>query len=99
MCVELSRWNAYIVWSLDFVKLTNISKFYNSTNHLVHAQPTWRWQLISGQNIWIVHGRPIDKEGRHERCENCVVLNQTKYIVRSKLDVYVHLILYFKLWR
>ena len=42
-CVQLSKWEAYIVWSLDPVKLTNISKFYNSTNHLEHAQPTWGW--------------------------------------------------------
>ena len=46
--VELSKWEAYIVSSLDPVKLTNISKFYNSTNHLEHAQPMWGWQLISG---------------------------------------------------
>ena len=39
----LAKWDAYIVWSLDPVKLTNISKFYNSTNHLKHAQPTWEW--------------------------------------------------------
>ena len=41
--LELLKWEAYIVWSLDPVKLTNISKFYNSTNHLEHAQPTWGW--------------------------------------------------------
>ena len=64
--VELSKWEAYIVWSLDLVKLTNISKFYNSTNHLEHAQPTWGWQSISGRNICIAHGRPTDKEGKHK---------------------------------
>ena len=74
-CIELSKWEAYIV------KLTNISKFYNSTNHLEHAQPTWGWQLISGQNIWIAHGRPTDKEGEHERRGNHAVLNQSKYTV------------------
>ena len=79
--IELSKWDAYIVWSLDFVKLTNIFKFYNSTNHLEHVELTWGWQLISGQNIWIVHGRPIDKEGEHERRANHVVLNQSKYTV------------------
>ena len=54
--IELSKWEAYIVWSLDPVKFTNISKFYNSANHLEHAQLTWGWQLISGRNIWIAHG-------------------------------------------
>ena len=34
---ELETWEAYIVWSLDPVQLHNISKFYNSTNHLNHA--------------------------------------------------------------
>ena len=79
--VELSKWEAYIVWSLDPMKLTNISKFYNSTNHLEHAQPTWGWELISGQNIWIAHGRPMDEEGEHERCANHTVLNQSKYMI------------------
>ena len=65
-CVELSKWEAYIVWSLDPVKLTNIFKFYNSTNHLEHVQLTWGLQLISGHNIWIAHGRPTDKEGEHK---------------------------------
>ena len=49
--LELAKWDAYIVWSLDPVKLTNISKFYNSANHLEHAQPMWGWQIISGRNI------------------------------------------------
>ena len=79
--VELYKSEAYIVWSLDPVKLTNISKFYNSTNHLEHAQPTWGWLLISGRNIWIVHGQPTNKKGEHERCENHAVLNQSKYRV------------------
>ena len=79
--VERSKWEAYIVWSLDPVKLTNISKFYNSKNHLEHAQPTWGWQLISGRNIWIAHGRPTDKEGEHEQRGNHVVLNQSKYTI------------------
>ena len=79
--VELSKWKAYIVWSLDLVKLTSISKFYNSTNHLEHAQPMWGWQLISHQNIWIAHGRPTDKEGEDERRGNHTVLNQSKYTV------------------
>ena len=70
--VELSKWEAYIVWSLDPIKLMNISKFYNSTNHLEHAQPTWDWQLISSRNIWITHGQPTDKEGKHEQRANHV---------------------------
>ena len=82
--LELSKWDAYIVWSMDPMKLTNISKFYNSTNHLEHAQPTWRWQLISGRNIWIAHCHPIDKEGEHERRGNRAVLNNSKYMVGCK---------------
>jgi hypothetical protein len=37
----LEKWNAIVVWDLDPVRLTKISKFYKSTNHLNHAQPTW----------------------------------------------------------
>jgi hypothetical protein len=33
----LQKWDAYIVWDLDPVRLTQISNFYNSTNHLNHA--------------------------------------------------------------
>jgi hypothetical protein len=37
----LEKWDAIVVWDLDPVRLTRISKFYNSTNHLNHEQPTW----------------------------------------------------------
>jgi hypothetical protein len=57
----LQKWDAYIVWDLDPVRLTQISKFYNLTNHLNHAQPTWSNQIVSGRNIWIANGRPTDK--------------------------------------
>ena len=81
--LELAKWNAYIVWSLDPVKLTNISKFYNSTNHLEHVQPTWGSQIISGRNIWLAHGRPSDKDRENEHRRNKVVLSQSKYTVKS----------------
>jgi hypothetical protein len=57
----LQKWDAYIVWDLDPVRLIQISKFYNSTNHLNHAQPTWGNQIVSGRNIWIANGRQTDK--------------------------------------
>ena len=81
--LELAKWDAYIVWSLDPVKLTNISKFYNSTNHLEHAQPTWGWQIISERNIWLEHGRPTDKDGENKRRGNGAVLSPSKYTVKS----------------
>ena len=81
--LELAKWDAYIVWSLNPVKLTNISKFYNSTNHLEHAQPTWGWEIISGRNIWLAHGCPSDKDGEDEHCGNGAVLNPTKYAVKN----------------
>jgi hypothetical protein len=58
--VELQNWDAYIVWSLDHNKLRNISKFYNCTNHLNHAQPSWGNQIISCRNIWLAYKRPTD---------------------------------------
>ena len=81
--LELAKWDAYIVWSLDPVKLTNISKFYNSTNHLEHAQPTWGWQIISGRNIWVTHGHPIDKDVENERRSNGAALSPSKYMIKS----------------
>jgi hypothetical protein len=40
-CCALEKWDAIIVWDLDPVLLTQFSRFYNLTNHLNHAQPTW----------------------------------------------------------
>jgi hypothetical protein len=47
----LEKWDAIIVWDLDPVRLTRISRFYKLTNHLNHAQPTWGNQIVSGRNI------------------------------------------------
>jgi hypothetical protein len=69
----LEKWDAIIVWNLDPVRLTKISKFYNMTNHLNHAQPTWRNQIVSGQNIWISLGRPTDKVVEAEARRNGAV--------------------------
>ena len=91
--LELAKWDAYIVWSLDPVKLTNISKFYNSTNHLEHAQPTWGWQIVSGRNIWLSHGRPSDKDGENERRGNGAVLNPTKYAVKITARFLIYMLL------
>ena len=41
-CCVLEKWDVIVVWDLDPVHLTKISKFYNSTNHLNHAQPIWK---------------------------------------------------------
>jgi hypothetical protein len=50
-CCALEKWDVIIVWDLDLVRFTQISRFYNLTNHLNHAQPTWRNQIVSGRNI------------------------------------------------
>jgi hypothetical protein len=50
-CSALEKCDAIIVWDLDPVRLTKISKFYNLTNHLNHAQPTWGNQIVRGRNI------------------------------------------------
>ena len=91
--LELAKWDAYIVWSLDPVKLTNISKFYNSTNHLEHVQPTWGWQIISGRNIWLAHGRPSHKDRENERCRNGIVHNPTKYAVMNSVGFVIAMLL------
>ena len=33
----LEKFDAIVVWDLDLVRLTKISKFYKSTNHLNHV--------------------------------------------------------------
>ena len=91
--LELAKWDAYIVWSLDPIKLTNISKFYNSTNHLEHAQPTWGWQIINGRNIWLAHGHPSDKDEEDEHCGNGAVFNPTKYVVKNNSGFLIAMLL------
>ena len=56
------------MWDLDLVRLTKISKFYNFTNHLNHAQPTWENQIVSGRNIYISNSRPTDKAVEAKFC-------------------------------
>ena len=82
---ELRTWDAYIVWTLDSVQLHNISKFYNSTNHLNHAQPTWGNQIVSGRNIWLHYGRPTNSATEATTRQNDAVLSQSKYAVRPRL--------------
>ena len=60
-CSALEKWNAIIVWDLDPVCLTKISKFYNMTNHLNHAQSMWGNQIVSKWNNWISLGRLTNK--------------------------------------
>lgn len=79
--VKLQRWDAYIVWTLDANKLRAISKFYNATNHLDHAQPTWGNQIISCRNIWIACGRPSEERNEHVVRKNQCVFDKTKYEV------------------
>ena len=55
-------WDAYIVWTLDDAKLRKISSFYNCTNHLNHAKPTWDNQMISCRKIWKICSRSNEKE-------------------------------------
>ena len=41
--------------------LKKISKSYNLTHYLNHAQPMRGNQIVSGRNIWIANGRPTNK--------------------------------------
>jgi hypothetical protein len=77
----LEKWDVIVVWDLDLVCLTRISKFYNSTNHLNHAQPTWGNQIVSGRNIWIANGRPTDKAVEAEVRGNGAIQNIQAYAV------------------
>jgi hypothetical protein len=77
----LEKWDVIVVWDLDPVCLTKISKFYNSTNHLNHAQPTWGNQIVSGRNIWISNGRPTNKAVEAKVRGNGAVQNLQAYLV------------------
>ena len=78
---KLQTWDAFIVWSLDPTKLRNISKFYNITNHLDHAQPTWGNQIISCKNIWVTYKRATDIDTDPAVRKNKSVYNVQNYKV------------------
>jgi hypothetical protein len=89
----LEKWDVIIVWDLDPVRLTKILKFYNMTNHLNHAQPTWGNQIVSGRNIWISLGRLTDKVVEAEARRNGAVQNFQAYMV-SSISVGCHLVIF-----
>jgi hypothetical protein len=89
----LEKWDAIMVWDLDPVRLTKISKFYNMTNHLNHVQPMWGNQIVSRRNIWISLGRPTDKVVEVEARGNGVVQNFQAYMV-SSISVGCHLVIF-----
>lgn len=79
---ELSKWEAVIVWSLDPNKLCRISEFYNTTNHLNHAQPTWGNNIISARNVWINLKRPCNVSNEAKTRGNGAKVNLSMYEVR-----------------
>ena len=67
-------------------KLQNISSFYNCTNHLNHAKPTWDNQMISCRKIWKICGRPTEKENEGVvRC-NGAIFNVAMHKVRCSIQ-------------
>ena len=83
---ELQLWDAYIVWTLDEAKLRNISSFYNCTNHLNHAKPTWGNQMISYRKIWKICGRPTEKENEGLVRGNAANFNVAMHKVRCSIQ-------------
>ena len=83
---ELQMWDAYIVWTLDEAKLRNISSFYNCTNHLNHAKPTWNNQMISYKKIWKICGRPTEKENEGVVRGNEANFNVAMHKVRCSIQ-------------
>ena len=88
----LEKWDVIIVSDLDPVRFTKISKFYKMMNYLNHVQPMWRNQIVSGRNIWIFLGRPIDKVVEAEAWENGTVHNFQAYMV-SSISIGCHLVI------
>ena len=83
---ELQMWDAYIVWTLDEAKLRNISSFYNCTNHLNHAKPTWGNEMISCRKIWKICGRPTKKENEGVVRGNRANFNIAMHKVRCSIQ-------------
>ena len=83
---ELQMWDAYIVWTLDEAKLRIISNFYNCTNHLNHAKPTWGNQMISCRKTWKICGRPTEKENEGVVRRNRAIFNVPMHKVRSSIQ-------------
>ena len=83
---KLQMWNTYIVWTLDDAKLRNISNFYNCTNHLNHAKPTWSNQMISCRKIWKICGRPTEKENEGLVRGNAANFNVAMHKVRCSIQ-------------
>ena len=83
---ELQVWDAYIVWMLDDANLRNISSFYNCTNHLNHAKPTWSNQMISCRKIWKICGCPTEKENEGVVRGNATNFNIAMYKVRCSIQ-------------
>ena len=78
-------WDAYIVWTLDDAKLRNISSFYNCTNHLNHAKPTWGNQMISCRKIWTMCGHPTEKKNEGVVQGNGANFNVAMHKVRCSI--------------
>ena len=83
---ELQMWDVYIVWTLDDAKLRNISSFYNCTNHLNHAKPTWGNQVISCRKIWKICGRLMEKENEGVVRGNAANFNVALHKVRCSIQ-------------
>ena len=83
---ELQMWDAYIVWTLDDAKLRNISSFYNCTNHLNHAKPTWGNQMINCRKIWKICNRPTEKENEGVVRGNGANFNVAMHKVRCSIE-------------
>jgi hypothetical protein len=80
---ELKTWDAVVVWTLDSTKLTMISQYYNITNHLNHAQPTWANQIFSCRRIWLDCKRPTNVASDAYRRKNGAVLSPSNFEVRN----------------
>ena len=66
--------------------MRNISSFYNYTNHLNHAKPTWGNQMISCRKIWKICGRPTEKENEGVVQGNAANLNVAMHKVRCSIQ-------------
>lgn len=87
---QLSSWFAYVVYDTDPKRLTAISEFYNTTNPLKHAQPTWGNQLIPSRAVWEACGRPSSIANEDSIRHNGSVSDIAKYKVSTQSYYHIY---------
>jgi hypothetical protein len=55
---KLKVWDALVVWSDNETMLSDISRYFNSTNMVKLYQPSWIRNIIASRDVWEFYKRP-----------------------------------------